>query len=366
MSGSTDLIVYLNYIQEWDSATDANITSLLNEHNLFLNVGDYNSEQAVNNEFNTLVGLAQTVEAVTIAADATQMAADAAAITAFWSFGLGMVAFVALEAAEIAERAVISSKSTELNQKLATADVDISANINENVKQYIAMYKTNNNMIYSQAPQGLNTQTCRADLLQFMAEIEKKEPLNAQSFRKWAGSARKIFNSNEINIIYDALDRLNLSEKSQEDINKFIGTLKGFRVPGIADGVMSLVRNGCYLIAYNKMNIAKKALQSAAEDAGIPVEELGETAFKAMDVVGKFATCIAIVMTVVDIILQIIDMVNIIEQCNKMTDELNNTIRQNYLNFFDGIKDASQKYKQAISPPVNNSHNSLDYSLLLL
>ena len=61
------------------------------------------------------------------------MSADAAAVASFWSFGMGMAAFVALEATEKALKMDISSKNKELNDKLKTADEDIAQKINSDV-----------------------------------------------------------------------------------------------------------------------------------------------------------------------------------------------------------------------------------------
>lgn len=128
---STDLITYLNYMSTWETESDANIDTLISEHNLFVNLGDFNSDSAIDKEFTTLDNLACDVRDRTIAADATQISADAAAIASIWSFGLGMAAFAALEAAHIIEQKYISSKSKELNEKLTTVDTDISSQIED-------------------------------------------------------------------------------------------------------------------------------------------------------------------------------------------------------------------------------------------
>ena len=52
------------------------------------------------------------------------------------------------------------------------------------------------------------------------------------NFKALASSARLAFDSNEIAKVYDALDELNLSNKSQEDVKKFMDTLKGIDLPG--------------------------------------------------------------------------------------------------------------------------------------
>jgi hypothetical protein len=46
----------------------------------------------------------------------------------------------------------------------------------------------------------------------------------------------------------------------------------------------------------------------------------------------------------------------VVEQCNAMCDQLQGPIKQSYLDYFNGIKEASKQYKAAINPtlPQNN------------
>jgi hypothetical protein len=44
---STDLIAYLNYMATWDSESDNNIDPIISEHNQFINIGDFDSDDAV-------------------------------------------------------------------------------------------------------------------------------------------------------------------------------------------------------------------------------------------------------------------------------------------------------------------------------
>lgn len=84
----------------WDSQSDTNIDRLIDEQKLFASLGNFSSDSAIDSEFDTLTKLAMEVRDLTIAADAIQIAADAAAVASIWSFGLGMAAFAALEAAK--------------------------------------------------------------------------------------------------------------------------------------------------------------------------------------------------------------------------------------------------------------------------
>jgi len=348
---STDLITYLNYMATWDSESDPNIDSIIKEQNLLLQVGDFDSDTAVSHEFDTLYDMACEVRNLTIAADATQIAADAAAIASIWSFGLGMAAFAALEATELIEKKVISDKSKKLNEKLQTTDTDISANISEAVNDYVEQYKSNNNIIASKAPAGLDTRTCRAYLMQFTADVQRRAgKLDAATFRKYAESARLLYNSDEINKVYDALDELNLSEKTDADVKKFMDVLAGFKPPQGVQIAKELLTGVSILIMFNKLKIANKTIEVTARDAGIPVEEVNTTAFEAMDAVGKFATAVAVVMSVIDVIFDVLDIVDVVEQCKQMCDKIQGPIKASYLAYFNGIRDASKQYKAAITP----------------
>ncbi|RJT36283.1 hypothetical protein [Rahnella woolbedingensis] len=350
---STDLITYLNYMSTWDTESDANIDQLITEQTLFIGLQDFESDSVVDSEFNTLNDLACEVRDLTIAADAIQMAADAAAVASIWSFGLGMAAFVALEAAEQIDKAVISSKSGKLNEKLTSADSDISSQISPNVASYVSKYKENNNLIISKAPKGLDTTTCRSNLMQFMAEIQRKSgKLDAATFRQYAESARIVYNSDEINKVYDALDQLNFSAKSDADVKKFMDVLVGLQLPSQAKFGLTLVTSMSIAIMFYKLKIANTAIKAQAEAAGIPVEEVNTSAFEAMDAVGKFAAVVTVVMSVVDVVLNIIDIVDVVAQCKKMCDQLNGPIKASYKTYFNGIKTAAQQYREAIGAPT--------------
>lgn len=351
--GSTDLITYLNYMSTWESESDENIDRIISEQALFVNLGEFDSDAAVNAEFTTLYDLSCEVRDLTVAADATQIAADGAAVAAIWSFGLGMAAFAALQAAEIIQQKVISSKSTELNNKLTSADADISAQINPQVSDYVAKYKQNNDLIVSKAPVGLDTRTCRGLLLQFLAEVQRNATLDVGTFRQYAESARRLYNSDEINAVYDALDTLNLSKKTDADVKKFMDFLAGFDFPGKIE--MSIVQNACIAIMFYKLKIANATIKEQAEAAGLPVEEVDATAFGAMDAVGKFITVVAVVMSVADAVFEILDIENVVTQCEKMCDQLNGPIKQSYLDYFNGIKTSARAYKAAIQPDAGNS-----------
>ncbi|KAJ5681610.1 uncharacterized protein N7477_001550 [Penicillium maclennaniae] len=347
---STSLITYLNYMSTWDSESDGNIDKVIDEHNLFVNLGDFDSDTAVNNEFTALVDLAMTVRDETIAADAIQISADAAAVASIWSFGLGMAAFAALEATHAIMEKIISDKSTELNNKLTTADTDISSHINDNVNLYVVSYKANNTLIASKAPAGLDTRTCRSLLMQFMAEVQKRNNGNLTTglFKQYAESARILYNSPEINNVYDAFDTLNLSGKTDQDIQQFMSAINGFT--GFDTTAISLVRGAAVVLMFYKLRIASSTIEANAREAGFEVAEVETSTFGMLDAFGKFVAVVAVVMSVVDTVLEILDIVDVVEQCKTMCDKLNGPIKASYIDYFNGIKEASKQYKAAITP----------------
>jgi hypothetical protein len=344
---STDLMTYLNYMSTWDEESDDNINDIIKEHQLFTSLDDFSPDTAINAEFDQLTGLATTVRDNTIAADVIQIAADAAAVAAIWSFGLGMVAFAALEATEAIERKEISNKSKELNEKLNTVDTDISAKIGTKVNDYITQYKANNILIASKAPSGLDNTRCRSILMQFMAKVERKhQTLDTDTFKKYAESARILFKSDEIEAVYEALDNLNLSDRSDADVKKFLSFLKGLQFDSTA---LTIIRSVSIIIMAYKLNIANSTIKECAKAAELEVSEVESSAFGMMDAVGKFVAVVAIAMAVVDTVLNVIDIIDVVQQTEEMCTKLDGSIKQNYKDYFNGIKTAARKYNEAMA-----------------
>ncbi|KAK3368276.1 hypothetical protein B0H63DRAFT_528646 [Podospora didyma] len=225
-----------------------------------------------------------TVRVDTIEADTLQIAADAAAVAAIWTFGLGMAAYAVFETEAIIEKGVISSKAKELNGKLTAIDANISARINQNVNLYVIQYKSNNDLIASKAPKGLDARTCRSILMQFMAQVhEYNGTLDIAGFKKYAEAARRLYNSPEINDVYDALDKLNLSEESDADVQQFIELVKSQNFDSV---VMILLRNIAVTSMAFSLNIANQTIRDCAKAAGFEVAEVESSAFGMLDVWG--------------------------------------------------------------------------------
>lgn len=230
---------------------------------------------------------------------------------------------------------------------MKTVDTDISAKIDDDVHKYIVLYKANNDLIASTAPKGLDTRTCRSLLMQFMAQVHKDNgKLDAAGFKKYAESARILYNSSEINVVYNALDILKFSAKTDTDVQKFLEYLKGLDYPATE---LSIVRNFSIAVMYCKLNISNKTIEENAKAAGYEVAEVESSTFGMLDAVGKFVAVVAVVMSVVETVLEVISIVDVVEQSQKMCDELNGSIKDSYKAYFNGIKTASQNYNIAIA-----------------
>ncbi|KAL2881649.1 hypothetical protein SGCOL_002795 [Colletotrichum sp. CLE4] len=339
---STDLFAFLNYMSGWTGGSNADIQSLINEHDFFVSLGDFDPDTAIDKEFNMLVGLATEVRDQTIAADAVQISADAAAVASIWSFGLGMVAFAAFEAAAVIMKVDISRKSTNLNKKMTTVDDDIATLVGPTVSRYITAYKANNKIVAAQQATGMTGQTCRSILLQFMAQIEMSGgKLDVATFKQYANSARKLFDSKEITDVYDALDNLNMSSKNTSIPSK------GFTFGGST--ALTIVRISSIGIMANRMKVATKRLAQYNDIAEFVGADKETSVFKMMDCWGKFFAGIAVIASVADAVLQILDIIEVVEQTKKLVDELNGTIKKSYKDFFGGIKNAAKQYNEAIT-----------------
>lgn len=346
---STELITYLNYLSTWETESEENIDILINEHNLFLMLGDFDSDHIVDKEFDYIYHLASNMKLETTADDGIRITADAAAIASIWSLGLSMAVFANLEASRVILEGVISKHAKELNERLKNADNNISHEIGSNVHDYITHYKKNNTLIAAKAPAGLDARICRSHLFQFMGAIERKEKkLDARIFRLYAESARLLFHSDEINKVYNALDELNFSKKTDDDVKRCIDIIKNINIPPDAIYAFNIILPLSFSIMIYKLKISMNTIKKQSEEVGIPAEEVSPCSFEVMDAIGRFATVITITLNMVDIFLAILDIVAVIQQCKELCDKINGVIRVNYKAYYNGIKLASNEYKKAI------------------
>ncbi|XP_066923895.1 uncharacterized protein [Clytia hemisphaerica] len=327
--GTTSLLAYLNFISNWEHAVDGDVQQLIEEQKLFKELGDYQSDTAVDHVIDHIIHLAKKVRDETISADAVQISADAAAVSSFWSFGMSMAAFASLEATEAGLRADISKKSKELNKKLESCDTDIGSSINQKVHHYIAKYKANNSLITAYDVKGFSLRECRSDLMQFMAEVDTtfkhKGGLTVNNFKQMAASARKAFNAKQIEEVTKAIDKLHLSTKSINNVQDFINILAGFQIND-QHAVQIVQGFSLALAASSKIKVAKTTLQECAKTADIPVAEVSSEAFEMMDACGKFAAGVVIIISVVDAVFNVLDIKDVAKQYKHLVDELNHNI----------------------------------------
>jgi len=264
-----------------------------------------------------------------------------------------MAAFVALEVAEAAMQQDISSKRKELSDKMTTADTDIAAKINDSVLNYINAYKANNNLISADTAKGLDLQSSRSMLMQFCSQVTtffiNNGGLTVDNFRSLAGSARLAYDEPQLIAVYNALDYLNLMDKSDANVQKFFDQLKA------ATGTMpvmqaNIITSVCIGITLKQFKISEGTIEECAKAAEIPIEEVEYDTFGLMGSLGKFAAGVSVVMVVVDVILNITDIIDIVKQCKEMVNQLQTVIEPNYKDYFNNIKAASQAYVKAITP----------------
>lgn len=355
-------MTYQAFMGNWDQESDANIDTIIAERNLFLSLSEIDCTTAVNKEFDELTALAKKLRDNTEEKDVADFAAQGAAVSAIWSFGWGMAAFAGAETSKIILEKKIAKDSEELNNKLSTIDTDIANGMDENMAAYMAKFKANNSLIASKALTGMGISEARTLLFQFMADVyQKAGKLDAVTFRKYAEACRKTYNIDELQEVYDALDDLALSGASEEDVQKCMNTIAGLKLPvGLEIGVGFFTCFTFTLMNY-KLNIARDTIKERAKAArnaeGEPIEDVegavGETAFEVMDVVGKTAAVGFIAASVIQGIFDIWDILKVIEQCKAMCDKINNPkdgFRTQYMQYFNGIKEASKQYQEAIKP----------------
>ncbi|KAF5710539.1 hypothetical protein FMUND_9464 [Fusarium mundagurra] len=171
--------------------------------------------------------------------------------------------------------------------------------------------------------------------------------LDIATFRQYANSARKLFKGKEIEAACDALDDLNRSPKSDDNVKSCIGAIKGFTF-GDSTAV-TIIRFGSIAIIVNRTKAATKELAVYNELAELLGFEMKTSVFEMMNCWGKFFAGLAVVASVADAYLQILDIIDVMEQTQKMVDDLNGKIKASYKDFFQGIKEAAKHYNNAIT-----------------
>ena len=347
---STDLITYLNFIAGLENATDSQLEDIIDERAQFILLGKSDMMTSINSSidsvFDNIDSLAKQLEEEQIAEESVKLAEDAAAVAAVWSFGLSMAAFAALTAADIALQAEIKEKEDDLNTALSNADQDIADKVGGSCSQYITLTKKNNDFIKASSPAGLTPQTARSYLYNYMDYISRNGGVGLDNFKKYIEVARLTKDDANINSIYDILDEFSLSDdKGEEQIQK---ALKDMGETGINTEYLQFARGFTYGIWMYKMRVSSKAINSAAEEAGIPPEEVEGSVLENMDVMGKAMAAFTIVMSVVDAALNVYNIVETVKRYEANVKVFADA-RGQYKEFYQSLYDASVQYNQNLS-----------------
>lgn len=357
---SADMMTYLNYLVNLESATDDQLNDLINERAQFILLGKSDMmtscDAAVDKVFDVLVSVSKKLEEEQIAQESVKLAEDAAAVAAIWSFGLSMAAFAALAITDAALGASIKSAEKDLNEKMARADTDISSQMGGACNAYITLYKANTAFIKVNDT-GITAQTARSYVYNFMDHISKHGGLGLDNFKKYLHVARVTKDDPNINKIYDALDEFTLSgDHGENGIKK---ALKEIGSSGLneATDALPMIRGFTFAIWGFKMKVSAAKIKAAAGELGakeVPPDEVETSAFENMDAVGKVMAGITIALSVADAALQVYAIVETVERYNKTTSMLKDS-RGSYKAFYKNLHDASASYTASDAPPAAES-----------
>ena len=343
---STDLITYLNFIAGLENATDDQITDIITERTKFMGLGKSDmmtrSESAINGVFDKIDSLAKQLEEEEIAQESVKLAEDAAAVAAIWTFGLSMAAFAALAITDAALGAAIKAKENDLYNHLSSADKDIADKMGGVVSEYVDLFTKNNNYIKASSPTGLTSQTARSYLYNFMdyLSLHADGGVTVENFKKYIEVARVTKDDANIEKIYDILDGFTLSNKGPEDIKNALTKINS---SGFNTTSLEMIRGFTYAIWVYKLRVSSKDLSAAAKEAGIPPEEAEVSVFENMDTLGKAMAAITIIVSVIDAILNVYNIVETVKRY-KENIKIFNDARGQYKDYYKNVYDASVKY----------------------
>lgn len=344
----TDLQKYLSFMCEWESESEENIDSLIAEQYYFLYI-ENDGEFPVRAEFQELDNLALDYAEKAVREKLIDILIDAAGIEALFSFGLGMIIFVPLQIESIYERGRTSDAAGALHAKMNTIDSDIAARIGSNTDGFIKKYKANNNLI---ASKGINISAieCRTYLFQFMVEVHRRAgKLDTETFKRYAACARTVYDSDEIQKIYDAIKVLEQSGKKEEDVATFMLVLEGFNLPGNTLAETHIVRGFAVAHMIHNLEIDNDTIRTIALSNNILLDNVSGEALSAVNAMRQYAEGGLILFSVVDIVCAISCIVDIIEQTYKLVYAIEDDLTPKYVLFFKQVYDASQAYNAAIS-----------------
>jgi len=358
---SAVLETYLEYMASWKNESDVFIAAIIDEYNYFLKLGDFESDSIIDKEFATLVGLAEDAKEATLAADTMSLAADATTLTAMYSFGLSMGAFAFFEANAAILYEVAATKAEKLNDKMATIDEDIAANISEDVTNWVTKFKENNVVLAAKSGSAVDGPHSRAILLKFITAIVHADgSIDNQKFKDYAESCSQLLADTEkIDAIYQALDNININglDATDDDIADVLTKTSIFTD---YDYKMLMVKAVVLPFMNISLKINHKRVKKIVEDRDINFEfgEKGHKLFReSMNQVEAFCVFLGILVTILDIVLTVANIGQVTKKCNEIVDKLNNDIKKHYKDFFNGIRTAALGYAAAIADTNDTSED---------
>ena len=298
------LDAYLDFIVSLEDVSDQQLQDFIDEREQFILLGSSDVMTKINTSidtvFNKIDELAKQLKDEEIADESIQLAEDAAAVAAIWSFGLSMAASIALQIVDVALQAAIKSKEDDLYNHLNSADKDIADGVGDPCAKYISLVKSNNSYIVSLAT-GLASQKARSFLYNFMDYIASNVQggVMLDNFKKYIEVAKRTKNDPNIDRINDILDKFALSGDHGEDEIK--EALTGMQEALNDTSILHWIR-GVFITICFGMKIGTAKITRAAKKAGVPPEEYSPQNFKAFDVMGKAMIAFSIMVSVADAI----------------------------------------------------------------
>jgi hypothetical protein len=347
-----DLEEYLNYIFTWENESDEHINSIISELNLLLDISKYHFEpdDAIEQQFNELIVLLFQVERTVIRQKVMQYLANASAITCLFGFGLGMVNLIYAEMEYTLSAWSISEEMEIFLKKLETIDFKIAEDMGETVKNYMVTYKRNNETIAEKGSLRISTTECRVYLLQFMFEIySKKGQFDVATFRKWAHSARLVYDSKEVKDIQDALNNVSKSKDPEDAIHtlgKFIASNNDQPSTSLVVGLAFLTMSYYHKIETNQLKIV-------AEEKGIPSEYLSTNGFATRTTVEHLIDNLVVTRKIVSQVLTMCEIKHVVDQIGAWDTALlgGTHFQENYRKYFYNLNHASISFNVATNLP---------------
>ena len=343
---STDLMTYLQFIAGLETAKDQQLQDIIDERAQFILLGKSDMmahcEASVDSVFDKIDTLAKQLLEEEIAEESVELAEDAAAVAAIWSFGIGMAAYVALKVTDMALKACIKKKEVDLNKHLASADQDIADKMGGCCAKYIDLTKRNNSYIAASSPKGLMPHTARSYLYKFIDYVSRNGGVGLANFRKYIEVARLTKDDANISKIYKILDDFPLSGDHGEE--KIKEALKKMKATGINTQYLKMVMSFVFFIWMGKMKVSAHVTNRTAIEAEVP-EEAEVGVLENMDTLEIAMNAFTILKSVVDAFLNVYNIVKTVERY-KENIKVFAEARGQYKEFYKHLYDASVKYGQ--------------------